>query len=347
MASRKLDSSINRDFTNSFMCSGVVMKKVKKIMKVMIILLVAFIVVLAAIYINNRIKLNKEEELKTPLGELVDVNGHKMSVYVEGDGDKTIVFMSGGGTCSPILDFKSLYATLSDHYKIVVVEKFGYGFSDVVDKERRIDSILEDTRIALAEADIQGPYVLCPHSMSGIEALYWAQQYPEEVEAIIGLDMAVPKAYEDYKINMLMLKISQFAARAGILRVLPGISESDAIKYGTLSDTEKDIYRAVFYEKAFSTTMLNEVEWIKENAEIVHNNGVPQVPMLLFVSNGNGTGWSKDEWREYQNSYIENVENGKLINLDCPHYIHDYKYDPISEEIRVFLTEIPIRTKER
>lgn len=316
------------------------MKKAKKIMKVVIILLVVFMVTLVAIYINHKIQLSREEELKTPLGKLVEVNGHQMSVYVEGHGDKTIVFMSGGGTCSPILDFKSLYSTLTDKYKIVVLEKFGYGFSDVVDKGRNIDSILEDTRTALAKADIEGSYVLCPHSMSGIEALYWAGQYPEEIEAIIGLDMAVPKAYEDYKINMSMLKISQFAARIGITRFLPGISESDAIKYGTLTDTEKDIYRAIFFEKTATTTMLNEVKCIKENAQIVQNNGVPQVPMLLFVSNGIGTGWNEDEWREYQNSYLENIENGKLINLDCPHYIHDYEYNTISEEIRVFLTEI-------
>lgn len=315
------------------------MKKARKVMKVIIILLIAFIIVLVAIYINHMIQLNKEEALRTPLGKLVEVDGHQMSVYVEGNGDKTIVFLSGGGTCSPVLDFKSLYATLSDDYRIVVVEKFGYGFSDVADKERGIASILEDTRTALAKADIQGPYVLCPHSMSGIEALYWSQQYPEEVEAIVGLDMAVPGAYEDYKINMPMLKLSQFAARVGITRFLPGVAESDAIRYGTLSDTEKEIYRAVFYEKTATTTMMKEVECVKENAEIVGKNGVPKVPMLLFVSNGRGTGWDEEEWREYQNSYIEYVENGKLINLDCSHYVHDYEYERISEEIRVFLTE--------
>ena len=315
------------------------MKKARKVMKVIITLMIALIIVLVAIYINHRIQLNKEEALRTPLGKLVEVDGHQMSVYVEGNGNKTIVFLSGGGTCSPILDFKSLYATLSDDYRIVVVEKFGYGFSDVVDKERSIASILEDTRTALAKADIQGPYVLCPHSMSGIEALYWAQQYPEEVEAIVGLDMAVPGAYEDYKINMPMLKLSQFAARVGITRFLPGVAESDAIRYGTLSDTEKEIYRAVFYEKTATTTMLKEVECVKENAEIVAKNGVPKVPMLLFVSNGRGTGWDEEEWREYPNSYIEHVENGKLINLDCSHYVHDYEYERISEEIRVFLTE--------
>lgn len=54
----------------------------------------------------------------------------------------------------------------------MVVEKFGYGFSDIVDKSRDIDSILEDTRAALAGVGLTAPYVLCPHSMSGLEALY-------------------------------------------------------------------------------------------------------------------------------------------------------------------------------
>ncbi len=75
---------------------------------------------------------------------------------------------------------------MSDEYKIAVVEKFGYGFSDVVDKSRDIDSVLEDTRATLNAAGLHAPYVLCPHSMSGLEALYRAQKYPEEVTAIIG-----------------------------------------------------------------------------------------------------------------------------------------------------------------
>lgn len=71
---------------------------------------------------------------------------------MEGEGLKTLVFMAGGGTCSPILDFKSLYSLLSYEYKIVVVEKFGYGFSYIVDKKIDIDTILDDTRSALKKS---------------------------------------------------------------------------------------------------------------------------------------------------------------------------------------------------
>lgn len=315
------------------------MRKRKRVVKVIFVVIVAVFMLLLIICINHQIYLKMEKELRLPLGQMVEVDGNNMSIYVEGTGDTTLVFMSGGGTCSPTLDFKSLYSLLSNKYRIVIVEKFGYGFSDVVDKKRGIESILADTRAALKAVGIEAPYILCPHSMSGIEALYWAQQYPEEVLAIIGLDMAVPKAYQDYSINMTMLKLSQFASAIGITRLLPGVSDSDAIINGTLSDKEKEIYRAVFYNRTATITMLNEVKSIKENASKVESDNIPQIPILLFVSNGDGTGWDKEIWRSYQREYIANIANSKMIELDCPHYVHDYEYKAISESIIAFLLE--------
>jgi pimeloyl-ACP methyl ester carboxylesterase len=317
------------------------MKTVKRIGKVVMITVIVLIVLLLAVYINHRIRLEKESELRSPLGQIVEVDGHNMSIYTEGNGEVTLVFLSGGGTCSPILDFKSLYSLLSDEYKIAVVEKFGYGFSDVVDKSRDIDSILEDTRAALSAAGLSAPYVLCPHSMSGLEALYWVQKYPEEVSAIIGLDMAVPQYYENMKINVPLMRAASWAAGIGITRLIPKISESDAIKNGTLTDTEKEIYRAVFYNRTATVTMINETAAVKENAKKVASMGVPQLPMLLFISDGSGgTGFDKETWRSIQEDYVSQVDDGIYIELDCPHYVHDYEYNAISEKILEFLSSL-------
>lgn len=303
-------------------------------------MLIAVLILLLIIYINHQVHLKEEAELRLPLGQMVEVDGHNMSIYMEGTGDITLVFMSGGGTCSPLLDFKSLYSLLSDKYQIAVVEKFGYGFSDVVDKGRDIDSILEDTRTALASAGLNAPYVLCPHSMSGLEALYWAQKYPDEVSAIIGLDMAVPDYYDSMNINIPIMRIASWAANIGVTRFIPGISDSDAIKHGTLSDDEKEIYRAIFYSRTATVTMINETERVKENAEKVNSMGAPQIPMLLFISDGSGgTGFDKETWRKIPIEYISQIDEGEYIELDCPHYVHDYEYKTISESIIAFLME--------
>lgn len=311
-----------------------VLRKSLIVVLAMMIILVLFVIIS---FVRHKICSSKEKDLRTPLGALVEVNGHNMSVYIEGKEDKTLVFLSGGGTCSPILDFKSLYSLLTDEYKIVVVEKFGYGFSDVVDENRDIDTILSETRTALEKAEVQGPYILCPHSMSGLEALYWAQKYPKEVEAIIGLDMAVPGYYDEMNISIPVMKAGQYGAALGITRWIPSLAESDAMKFGTLSDKEKEIYRAVFYQRTATVTMINEMKTVKDNANVVKENGVPQVPMLLFVSNGSGgTGFTEERWRSIPKEYISASENARFIELDCPHYIHDYKYEEIGKEIRNF-----------
>lgn len=318
------------------------MKKIgSKFLRVIFIIVAVIVLFIIVSFIRHKICSFRERKLLTPLGKIVEVNGHNMSVYTEGEGDKTLVFLSGGGTCSPILDFKSLYSLLSNEYKIAVVEKFGYGFSDVVDEQRDIDTMLSETRMALEKAGIEGPYVLCPHSMSGLEALYWAQKYPEEVEAIIGLDMAVPAYYDEMHISMPITKLGQYGAALGITRWIPGLAESDAIKAGTLSEEEKEIYRAVFYQRTATITMIDEVKAVKDNAKTVKENGVPQIPVLLFISNGSGgTGFTEETWRRIPKEYIAGCDNASYIELDCPHYVHDYEYEKISEEIRNLLKKM-------
>ena len=308
----------------------------KRIFKVIGIVLGIICLALLALYVNHRIQLSREQDLLKPLGESVEVDGKKMSIYTEGSGEQTIIFMSGSGTCSPILDFKSLYSLLSDKYRIVVVEKFGYGFSDITDTSRDIDTILENTRTALSKAEINGPYVLCPHSMSGIEALYWAQKYPSEVSAIIGLDMSVPEAYENMQINIPLMKLLQFCANIGVTRI-GNFSESAAITNGTLTDEEKNIYRALFFTRTLTNDMINEGANIKSGAEKVGNNEMPQIPILLFCSDGSGgTGYTKEQWQGMQADFAKQT-NSEIIYLECGHYVHDYEYSRIAEEIKLFL----------
>ena len=123
------------------------------------------------------------------------------------------------------------------------------------------------------------------------------------------------------------MKAASLAANIGVTRLIPGLAESDAICHGTLSDSEKEIYKAVFYSRTATKTMINEAKSVKENAEKVGSMGVPQLPMLLFISNASGgTGFDKETWQQIAIEYISQVDGGKYIELDCPHYVHDYEY---------------------
>lgn len=312
------------------------MKTKKKILIILAFVLAVIVSFFLAVSVYHKIKLKKESAILAEVfTRRIKVSDYNMSVYVEGKGKNTIVFMSGSGTCSPVLDFKSLYSNLTDDFKIAVVEKFGYGFSDIADCSRDIDSMLEDTREALSKCGVEGPYILCPHSMSGLEALYWTQKFPEEVKAIIGLDMSFPEYYDQMKISKAKLKLLQKGAELGLTRMIPGISESEAIKHGTLTESEKEVYRALFYSKTMTKSMVNEALAVKGNAQKVRSGDFPKIPLLLFVSDGSGgTGFSTENWRSVQKSYAAKYSNAECIFLEGPHYIHDYFYDEIAIEIK-------------
>lgn len=321
------------------------MKKfLKKIGIIFIVIILFILFVMLISFGNHKIKLKKEEKLFKTNGKIVEVNNHNINVYISGNSnsDITLVFMSGAGTCSPTLDFKTLYSLFENDYQIAVVEKAGYGFSDISDIDRDIDTILFETRESLNKAGVKSnKYILFPHSMSGIEALYWANKYPDEIKGIVGLDPAVPKAYENMKINSLLFNLAKIGADIGLTRFIPSIvNSSSAIKDGKLTDEEKELYRIIFYRRTATISMLNETKSIRENAKKLEKIDTTDVPMLFFASNGDGTGYSKEEWRKFIIDYIDSKQNGNYKILDCSHYVHNIEYQTIYEESLNFINKI-------
>lgn len=315
-------------------------KALKATGKILLGILILSAVFLIGLTVYNQIMLKKNISLyETPLGQLVEVDGHNMSVYTEGEGEHTIVFMSGWGTSSPILDFKPLYSKLSDDYRIVVVEKFGYGFSDLVDGERDMDTILRQDRAALEKCGIKAPYVLCPHSFSGYEATRWAQEYPDEVEAIVGLDMCTPhcmdvnKLKENETVKAFQLGLGKFIKATGIVRLF------DYNESGTLTKEESAIYKEIACHKNVNPTELNEGDTEKIIALNDERNAapLPTVPVMMYVSNET----SNDEYRiGGMQAMVDASENGTLIKLDCGHYVHHFESERISRDMKELIEKL-------
>jgi pimeloyl-ACP methyl ester carboxylesterase len=226
---------------------------------------------------------------------------------------------------------------LGGDYRIVVVEKFGYGYSDIVNRPRDIATILSDTRAALSGAGIEGPYILCPHSYSGLEALYWAQTYPDEVEAIIGLDMVFPETYNYTKGGALVEPY--YLAQNGLINLGIGRVFSDNTflpEGGFLSEKEEKIYIALVNRIANNIDVAKEASAAKENAALVASGDKPDVPMLLFLSEKKLDG-SNELWKNIAYDYADGLSSVVFVELDCGHYIHHYEAEHITEEIKAFL----------
>jgi alpha-beta hydrolase superfamily lysophospholipase len=203
-------------------------------------------------------------------GKMVAVNNHKMHVYTEGKGAVTLVFMSGSGTCSPMYDFKTLFSRMSDEYQIAVVERAGYGYSEISNMSRDIDTVLFETRTALKEANINPPYILFPHSMSAIEAFYWVQCCPNEIKAIIEIDPALPIHYETWDINYSLKRMKFYSKLINKwLKFLRPIVASNLppLKNGILTKQDKKACKAISNHRILTNDMINETLVVKENAK--------------------------------------------------------------------------------
>lgn len=289
---------------------------------------------LGATFVFHQFSLRNESKLLTPIGKQVTVNGHLMNISVKGEGPQTIVFLSGAGIASPILDFKNLSDPLSKKYKVVVVERAGYGFSHDSDRSRDVMEVLSETRQALAQAHVSGPYVIISHSMASLESLAWQEKYPNEVKALIGLDWALPASYEDLKDNQALLTVAYWSSKIGLLRYFP---ESFYIKNPTLTETERQQYKLLAYKQLMSQAMLHESRLAKENAKKVPSSINPKIPALLLVSNGEGTTFSQSEWQRYAERFASDQSNVQVDYMDAPHDLYHYQSDAIVSRIKEFL----------
>ena len=306
----------------------------KKLKKWSLGFLSCILLFLGATFIFHRISLVKEQASLTPVGQTVLVNGHQMNVYVEGDGLETIVVLSGAGIASPILDFKNVSDSLSKKYKVVIVERAGYGYSEDSNQSRDVMEVLSETRQALSQANITGPFIIISHSMASLESLAWQEKYPDEVKSLVGLDWALPSSYEDLKDNQALLTVAYWSSKIGLLRYFP---ESFYIKNPTLTETERQQYKLLAYKQLMSQAMLHESRLAKENAKKVPSSINPKIPTLLMVSNGEGTTFSQSEWQHYAEKFVSGQPNVQVIYMDAPHDLYHYQSDAIVSRIKEFL----------
>ena len=299
-------------------------------------------------------KYKKNLEFKqSALGEFVCIDGDDYHALLAGQGDDALVFMAGEGVPCPALDFKPLWWRLKDKFKIVVLEKAGYGFSDVTDKPRDVETLVSDNRAVLQKLNIAPPYVLVAHSYAGLEATYWVQQYTDEIKAVVSLDMTIPEFIDITKISPLVKLVMCFS------RIFKNtnISEKRAIKltekfpsynHSSLSSEDKETYLRVIRHRFMTINMVNEIKMMTHNADVVEGLEYPtDVPLLFFSSDlvdaAKNAKKSVCELLQLQKDFVANFNHAKHLVLDCDHFVHAHKSELVARQIEDFVSGIGMR----
>ena len=273
----------------------------------------------------------------TPYGERVEITGGAVNVYRNGQPGQPIVLLSGLGTAAPALDFAPLIRELGD-FNVTVVEGFGYGYSDMSASERSNKNISTELHEVLGKLNITQPYTLAGHSIAGFYMLDYANRYPAEVTAVIGIDPTVPKAtggpeeVESGGPNVLRLLAVTGVVRAA-LAVAPGLAEPGGDAY---TPEERERIRLMTNWNFGNQAVADETARIGNNASDLRGISYPDaLPVLAFVvADGSPEAAGKAESLE---NLLKNVQRHKIVPLSGGHYLHWTQAKPMAEEIRAFL----------
>jgi pimeloyl-ACP methyl ester carboxylesterase len=284
----------------------------------------------------NNVFFSHELDNITPYGKLVKVNGQNMHVYSLGEGAKTIVLLPGFGVPLPSADFGPLMRELSKEYTVVCIEYFGVGFSDETEVPRTNENYTEEVRTVLSLAGFKAPYVLMPHSGSGIYSEYYATKYPDEVSAIIMLD-TTSSAKTETNVPKFIYELSKVQQAIGFGRIINPFVVSSVLKMNRengYTEQEIDDYTK-FMNHYYNDTFKNQLSRLNDNIlEVMKMDFPDEVPVLKLIAAQTTKKVSKD----YQTNHLNRLgANAESITLNCSHFIYHTNVSDICDATTTFL----------
>lgn len=289
-----------------------------------------------------------------PVGQIININGHDMHIYAEGNGNATVVFASGWAVPSPYVDFYPLYSVTSKYARTVVYDRPGYGWSDIADTPRDIDTITKEIHELLEKSGEKPPYILVGHSIGSLEVIRFAQLYENEVKGVVLIDGSNPDMYlntvKPSAIATMRASIFHKSIyllnKSGIFRLLinivPNFYSSTPLvtarnNLDLAPDNFDELDAAMFTRTFLNRNQVDEKKNKEKNAlEVVANGHINDVPLRIITS-------------EELNNYEESKENQlnlqkwstdskQIVVTGSGHAIHWYNPKVINNEILEILS---------
>jgi pimeloyl-ACP methyl ester carboxylesterase len=298
----------------------IITKRGKKALTVLAVILGIIVCLDIAGLAINKIFFSHELEAVSPYGQLVEINGRqKMHVYSMGSGGKTVVLLPGLGVSLPSADFGPLMRELSKENTVVCLEYFGIGFSDPTDTPRTNENYIREIRAALSAAGYKPPYVLMPHSASGIYSEYYAAKYSDEVSAIVMLDTTSTAKTEAKNLPEFTYEIGKLQQACGMTRLVNSLVTPAQKAENGYTVKEINDYR-MFTNHVLNNTIIDQSMRTLDNINEVSAIAFPQgIPVLKLISSQAVEKTGKEYQTGHLNRLGSNVES-KVI--DGTHFFY-------------------------
>ena len=127
-------------------------------------------------------------------GVIRSVGDHRLHIDCRGQGQPTVVLVSGLG------EFSASWARVRDGVapttRVCAYDRAGQGWSDDLAHPQDGIAAAADLHALLAAAGETGPFVLAGHSIGGPYAMTYAERFPDEVAGMVLLDSTTPRQFD-------------------------------------------------------------------------------------------------------------------------------------------------------
>jgi len=306
-------------------------KKMNKILKIFLYILgfILFVLLIYTIWtlICNYRENNILNEYDKAHSNKIEIDGHRINYSIVGDNHNTTIFLFPGfATFAPVIEFKSLAEGLSEKYRIITIEPFGYGFSDVVDKERTLENIVSEFHECTTKFGVDKYYVM-GHSIAGMYGVEWANLYPNEILGFIGLDVSVPKQENSPSFTRESLEMYDsyaFYRKIGLIRLANVFNSETSLfaidpNYKNYTEEEKEMVKFLAANRSYNKSIINEKNHIFEHLSKIYNKKFPEnIPVLNFINAD-----LDPLWTLYHKEVITNKTHSEAIEINGGgHFLH-------------------------
>lgn len=260
----------------------------------------------------------------------VEVDGKTMNVNIQGSGNDVVVLLAGRGVTAPSYDMAPLIRQLKDDSTVMTLDFFGSGLSDMTDKPRTSEHIVREVHEVLSKLGVT-KYSLVAHSISGVYALHYANIFPSEVKAVVGIDTAVPNMDElirQYNPDLL----GEAAPSEKPYSVDDDIGDVQGYTY---SDAEKMTVAELHARNCDNDAVFEAMKRPDERGEKPYDamRFPENIPVKFFLSS-ESVGMAPEWYEQAHVDQLTGATGSSAAVLDGGHFLHHTQAKAIAEGIR-------------